>query len=90
MATSEDINLAIDKGAVSQSETVKAEGSNADVLALADQIITAQQGDDARSKIGLGSSNVLDRLTTEAPLKLLTIVERGTTGMLSMAKLMSS
>lgn len=40
-----------------------------------------QQGDDARSKIGLGSSNVLDRLTTEAPLKLLTIVERGTTGM---------
>ncbi|HAN34178.1 MAG TPA: hypothetical protein DCQ52_01615 [Acidimicrobiaceae bacterium] len=45
LATSEDINLAIDKGAVSQSETVKAEGSNADVLALADQIITAQQGE---------------------------------------------
>ena len=45
LATSEDINLAIDKGAVSQSETVKAEGSNADVLALAEQIITAQQGE---------------------------------------------
>ena len=32
-------------GAISQSETVKANGSNADVLALADQIITAQQAE---------------------------------------------
>ncbi len=33
------------EGAISQSETVKAGGSNADVLTLADQIITAQQGE---------------------------------------------
>ena len=33
------------EGAISQSETVTAEGSNADVLALAGQIITAQQGE---------------------------------------------
>ena len=33
------------QGAITQSETVKAEGSNADVLALADQIITAQQAE---------------------------------------------
>ena len=33
------------RGAISQSETVKTEGSNPDVLALADQIITAQQAE---------------------------------------------
>lgn len=33
------------EGAISQSETVKANGSNPDVLALADQIITAQQAE---------------------------------------------
>jgi uncharacterized protein (DUF305 family) len=33
------------EGAISQSETVKANGANADVLALADQIITAQQAE---------------------------------------------
>jgi len=33
------------EGAISQSQDVKAEGSSADVLALADQIITAQQGE---------------------------------------------
>lgn len=40
-----EMMIAHHEGAVSQSETVKAEGSNADVLALADQIITAQQGE---------------------------------------------
>jgi hypothetical protein len=38
-------------------------------------------GDDARSKIGLGGSNCLDLLDAASPLRLLTIVERGTTGM---------
>lgn len=33
------------EGAISQSETVKADGSNADVLLLADQIISAQQAE---------------------------------------------
>jgi uncharacterized protein (DUF305 family) len=33
------------KGAISQAETVKAKGSNSDVLALADEIITAQEGE---------------------------------------------
>jgi uncharacterized protein (DUF305 family) len=33
------------EGAISQSETVKTEGSNPDVRALADHIITAQQGE---------------------------------------------
>ena len=37
--------IAHHEGAISQSETVKANGSNADVLALADQIITAQQAE---------------------------------------------
>jgi hypothetical protein len=37
--------IAHHEGAISQSETVKANGSNPDVLALADQIITAQQGE---------------------------------------------
>ena len=38
------------EGAISQSETVKEDGSNADVLALADQIINAQQGEIAEMK----------------------------------------
>lgn len=33
------------EGAISQSETVKTNGSNADVLALANQVITAQQAE---------------------------------------------
>ncbi len=40
--------IAHHEGAVSQSETVKADGSNADVLLLADQIIAAQQAEDRR------------------------------------------
>ena len=40
-----EMMIAHHEGAISQSETVKAKGSNADVLALADQIITAQQGE---------------------------------------------
>ena len=37
--------IAHHEGAVGQSQTVKAAGANADVLALADQIITAQQAE---------------------------------------------
>ncbi len=37
--------IAHHEGAVGQSQTVKANGSNADVLGLADQIITAQQAE---------------------------------------------
>ncbi len=37
--------IAHHEGAISQSDTVKADGSNADVLLLADQIITAQQAE---------------------------------------------
>jgi len=37
--------IAHHEGAVTQSETVKAKGSNADVLTLADQIISAQQAE---------------------------------------------
>lgn len=37
--------IAHHEGAISQSETVKALGANADVLALADRIITAQQAE---------------------------------------------
>jgi uncharacterized protein (DUF305 family) len=40
-----EMMIAHHEGAVSQSETVKADGSNADVLLLADQIITAQQAE---------------------------------------------
>ena len=40
-----EMMIAHHEGAISQSETVKAEGSNPDVLALADQIITAQQAE---------------------------------------------
>jgi uncharacterized protein (DUF305 family) len=40
-----EMMIAHHEGAISQSETVKAGGSNADVLLLADQIITAQQAE---------------------------------------------
>ena len=40
-----EMMIAHHEGAISQSQTVKANGSNPDVLALADQIITAQQGE---------------------------------------------
>lgn len=40
-----EMMIAHHEGAITQSETVKAKGSNAEVLALADQIITAQQGE---------------------------------------------
>jgi len=40
-----EMMIAHHEGAISQSQTVKANGSNADVLALADQIITAQQAE---------------------------------------------
>ncbi len=49
-----EMMIAHHEGAISQSETVKAEGSNADVLALADQIITAQQGKIAEMQALLG------------------------------------
>ena len=40
-----EMMIAHHQGAVAQSETVKAAGSNPDVLALADQIIAAQQAE---------------------------------------------
>ena len=40
-----EMMIAHHEGAITQSQTVKANGSNADVLALADQIITAQQAE---------------------------------------------
>ena len=40
-----EMMIAHHQGAISQSETVKSGGSNADVLLLADQIITAQQAE---------------------------------------------
>jgi uncharacterized protein (DUF305 family) len=40
-----EMMIAHHEGAISQSQTVKANGSNSDVLALADLIITAQQGE---------------------------------------------
>ncbi|HSL74597.1 MAG TPA: DUF305 domain-containing protein [Ilumatobacteraceae bacterium] len=43
------------EGAISQSETVKANGSNPDVLALADEIITAQQAEIAEMRALLGN-----------------------------------
>jgi uncharacterized protein (DUF305 family) len=42
------------EGAISQSNDVKAEGSNPDVLALADQIIIAQQGEISEMQALLG------------------------------------
>ena len=40
-----EMMIAHHQGAISQSQTVKANGSNTDVLTLADQIITAQQAE---------------------------------------------
>lgn len=40
-----EMMIAHHEGAISQSETVKADGSNPEVLALADQIIVAQQAE---------------------------------------------
>jgi uncharacterized protein (DUF305 family) len=42
------------EGAISQSETVLAAGSNADVLALADAIISAQQAEITEMQALLG------------------------------------
>ncbi len=50
-----EMMIAHHEGAVSQSQTVKANGSNADVLALADQIITAQQAEIAEMQALLQS-----------------------------------
>ncbi len=41
----------------------------------------AAMGNGSRTKIGLGSANVLDRLDALEPVRVLTITERGTTGM---------
>ncbi|MCY7299978.1 MAG: DUF305 domain-containing protein [Ilumatobacteraceae bacterium] len=40
-----EMMIAHHEGAITQSQTVKADGSNTDVLTLADQIITAQQAE---------------------------------------------
>jgi uncharacterized protein (DUF305 family) len=50
-----EMMIAHHEGAISQSETVKADGSNPDVLLLADQIIIAQQGEIAEMQALLGS-----------------------------------
>ncbi len=50
-----EMMIAHHEGAISQSETVKADGSNADVLLLADQIITAQQAEIAEMQALLES-----------------------------------
>ena len=50
-----EMMIAHHEGAVSQSETVKVDGSNPDVLLLADQIIAAQQGEIAEMQALLGS-----------------------------------
>lgn len=42
------------RGAITMAETVKAAGSNADVIALADQVITAQQGEIVEMQALLG------------------------------------
>ena len=49
-----EMMIAHHEGAISQSETVKADGSNPDVLLLADQIIIAQQGEIAEMQALLG------------------------------------
>ena len=46
--------IAHHEGAIAQSQTVKANGSNQDVLALADQIITAQQAEITEMQALLG------------------------------------
>lgn len=50
-----EMMIAHHEGAISQAETVKADGSNADVLLLADQIIAAQQGEITEMQALLGS-----------------------------------
>ena len=50
-----EMMIAHHEGAISQSETVKADGSNVDVLLLADQIITAQQAEIAEMQALLQS-----------------------------------
>jgi uncharacterized protein (DUF305 family) len=50
-----EMMIAHHEGAISQSETVKADGSNADVLLLADQIIAAQQAEIAEMQALLQS-----------------------------------
>lgn len=49
-----EMMIAHHEGAISQSQTVKANGSNPDVLALADQIISAQQGEITEMRALLG------------------------------------
>jgi uncharacterized protein (DUF305 family) len=50
-----EMMIAHHEGAISQSETVKADGTNADVLLLADQIIAAQQAEIAEMQALLQS-----------------------------------
>jgi len=50
-----EMMIAHHNGAISMAETVKSDGSNADVLALADEVITAQQGEIAEMQALLGS-----------------------------------
>ncbi len=50
-----EMMIAHHEGAISQSETVKADGSNADVLLLADQIIVAQQSEITEMQALLGN-----------------------------------
>lgn len=49
-----EMMIAHHEGAIAQSQTVKANGSNSDVLALADQIISAQQGEIGEMQALLG------------------------------------
>lgn len=49
-----EMMIAHHEGAISQSETVKADGSNPDVLSLADQIIAAQQAEITEMQALLG------------------------------------
>lgn len=48
---------------------------------LAEVDAAGAQGKTSRAKVGLGPSNALDNLGSETPLRILTITERGTTGM---------
>jgi len=50
-----DMMIRHHEGAISMAQTVKAAGSNADVLALADQIIAAQQAEISEMETLLGS-----------------------------------
>ena len=50
-----EMMIAHHEGAISQSETVKADGSNPDVLLLADQIIVAQQSEITEMQALLGN-----------------------------------